>query len=404
MMEEAGTRKQNAAMTEPEKGHEHELLANELKKAGLGRHLTQLTGESEGFGFESLLDLKDLTEDDMQAVAEACVFNLGEQKRWSRLIKNLQEEMPEQEIMEDKQNEEPQRTEEQHQRTEEEAIEWFEVLKSMVFIKVAPTKDAGSRAIVRKGERIQVLSKRILDPDLHEWVEITPSQLNQFPCDENAATGRGFALIDGTHMGLGQLLRGPLPPEQCRHENADKEREQQREQEEEQDEQDTAWDEFVEQRQHWMKEFQLLQKRKEHWSRKNAEVLNTEGNVQVEVFYQDRQGQLPLFQTLISERATVSNLKAQICRNTMLRFRAIILLTVVEPPQHIQEEWRLYSNAALVPKDFLRDEMTLESYKFTTKVQLFLQYTGHFEKDYKNGILFFNRYLFLDQFAVTAGE
>merc|ERR1711920_783871 len=124
-----------------------------------------------------------------------------------------QDTLPEPENKEAKENGQDKRN---LQTPVEEAMEWFEVLKSMVFIKAAPTKDASSRGIVRKGQRIQVLSRRILDAELHEWVELTQLQLLQFPSDEKTATSstRGFALIDGTHLGLGQLLQGPVEPEQ----------------------------------------------------------------------------------------------------------------------------------------------------------------------------------------------
>lgn len=90
-------------------------------------------------------------------------------------------------------------------------FEWFEVLQNMVFIRSAPKKDAEGIGIVRKGEKIQVNIKRVLDKDLHEWVVLTPIQF-EHSCKSDEADG-GFALIDGTHLGLGKLLKGPVEPD-----------------------------------------------------------------------------------------------------------------------------------------------------------------------------------------------
>merc|ERR1712217_106996 len=89
--------------------------------------------------------------------------------------------------------------------------EWFEVLQNMVFIRSAPKKDAPGIGIVRKGEKIQVNKSRVLDQDLHEWVVLTPVQF-EHSCQSDEAD-RGFALIDGTHLGAGKLLYGPTMPD-----------------------------------------------------------------------------------------------------------------------------------------------------------------------------------------------
>jgi len=54
-----------------------------------------------------------------------------------------------------------------------------------------------------------VTGERVLAANGHAWVELTQRQLQRV-CETPAE--RGFALIDGSHRGFGELLRGPLPP------------------------------------------------------------------------------------------------------------------------------------------------------------------------------------------------
>jgi len=88
-------------------------------------------------------------------------------------------------------------------------VEWFEAVKSMVFVKESPDKDSASLGYVTGGDRIQVFRQRAYDADVRMWVELTAAQLWRSPhCSDGA--GRGFALIDGTAIGVGKLLKGPL--------------------------------------------------------------------------------------------------------------------------------------------------------------------------------------------------
>lgn len=90
---------------------------------------------------------------------------------------------------------------------------WFEVVKSVVFLKAEANKDGRNVGLMREGEKIQVLAEFVLDGAGHLWVELTKQQVARLGegC-EGAGGGASFALIDGTHLGLGPLLRGPLPP------------------------------------------------------------------------------------------------------------------------------------------------------------------------------------------------
>lgn len=94
-----------------------------------------------------------------------------------------------------------------------ECIEWYEVVKSMVFVLSAPTIDATRLGIVRHGQKIQVRYTKAVDEHGRSWVELTMDQLWRV-CDSRDPAGvvvdSGFSLIDGSDLGLGPLLQGPL--------------------------------------------------------------------------------------------------------------------------------------------------------------------------------------------------
>jgi len=89
----------------------------------------------------------------------------------------------------------------------------------MVFVKEAPDKKSASIGCLREGQRLKCKLKMAQGSDGHAWVELALDQLRRV---EGAATHQwqkpemsrrgGFCLIDGSHLGLGTLLRGPLPP------------------------------------------------------------------------------------------------------------------------------------------------------------------------------------------------
>mmetsp|Transcript_159560 Transcript_159560/g.306291 ORF Transcript_159560/g.306291 Transcript_159560/m.306291 type:complete len:523 (-) Transcript_159560:84-1652(-) len=85
--------------------------------------------------------------------------------------------------------------------------EWYEAVKSTVLIKEKPNKDSKSVALIREGRRIQVKGARVWGEDGHPWVELTIKTLARL-CE--TPTFKGYALIDGTHLGVGVLLRGPI--------------------------------------------------------------------------------------------------------------------------------------------------------------------------------------------------
>lgn len=69
--------------------------------------------------------------------------------------------------------------------------------------------------MLQRSHKIQVKAARALDIDGFEWVELTRAQLwHTFKESQHVPLARAFALIDGTSLGLGRLLKGPLPPEE----------------------------------------------------------------------------------------------------------------------------------------------------------------------------------------------
>uniref|UniRef100_A0A7S1WVH8 Uncharacterized protein n=1 Tax=Alexandrium catenella TaxID=2925 RepID=A0A7S1WVH8_ALECA len=92
-------------------------------------------------------------------------------------------------------------------------FQWFEVIKNMVFVKQDPFKDAYTVAIARMGQKIEVYSRRVFDTEGHWWAELTIGQMRRSDCKdaEGDPARHGYTLIDATHLGLGQLMRGPLP-------------------------------------------------------------------------------------------------------------------------------------------------------------------------------------------------
>mmetsp|Transcript_13074 Transcript_13074/g.29662 ORF Transcript_13074/g.29662 Transcript_13074/m.29662 type:complete len:550 (-) Transcript_13074:154-1803(-) len=98
---------------------------------------------------------------------------------------------------------------------QEQKPEWFEVVYSKVLVKKAPNKDGASWGLVSQGTKLQVRVSRAVDARGWEWVELMPVQLQRsFGDDASNVGSRGFVLIDGTRLDLGQLLRGPLPEEE----------------------------------------------------------------------------------------------------------------------------------------------------------------------------------------------
>lgn len=222
-----------------------------LSEKGLARFQDNL---KKMFAIETLEDIQDLTDDDLDIICSDLQMKLGERNRFRKEVKKFQSRQD----VDKTESDEKENTNMQQENTNmhevlvevtkaklderivvphEERIvephdvsaevyqvqygsfgqiliadfEWFEVLQNMVFIKSAPNKDAEGIGIVRKGQKIQVEKKRVVDQDLHEWVVLTPVQF-QHSCQSDEAD-HGFALVDGTHLGLGKLLHGPTAPD-----------------------------------------------------------------------------------------------------------------------------------------------------------------------------------------------
>mmetsp|Transcript_30901 Transcript_30901/g.88595 ORF Transcript_30901/g.88595 Transcript_30901/m.88595 type:complete len:506 (-) Transcript_30901:401-1918(-) len=86
----------------------------------------------------------------------------------------------------------------------------FEVVWSVVFVNKAPDKDAPRLGALKKGRVIHVKKETMIGADGKMWVELTNLELWR-SCEPDDANDRGFALVDGSDLGLGQLLAGPLP-------------------------------------------------------------------------------------------------------------------------------------------------------------------------------------------------
>lgn len=142
-----------------------------------------------------------------------------QQRRQQELLEQQQEllEQKRQEQLELQKELEKKRQQQLQQEENEELMakqqpvkpfEWFMVVKSMVFIKATPHKDAETLIFVKRGEWLQVHSRRHLDDETNQWAELSERELQRR--GGRGPPMRGFALIDGTEMGLGRLLEGPF--------------------------------------------------------------------------------------------------------------------------------------------------------------------------------------------------
>lgn len=101
-------------------------------------------------------------------------------------------------------------------KDELESAEWFEVTFDKVFVKKAPQGTAKTWGFVHLGDKLQIMPQRAKDPEGRVWAELSFFQLAASCPDRlfsDDPLGRGWALMDGGHLGLGRLLSGPLPPE-----------------------------------------------------------------------------------------------------------------------------------------------------------------------------------------------
>jgi len=90
-----------------------------------------------------------------------------------------------------------------------EDVEWFEVVFKKVLVKKEPDKNAKSWGWLVQGQKIQARAARASDAAGREWAELTLFELWR-SCKCRSQNDHGYALIDGTDLGLALLLRGPL--------------------------------------------------------------------------------------------------------------------------------------------------------------------------------------------------
>jgi len=92
-------------------------------------------------------------------------------------------------------------------------VEWFEVVFEKLFVKKSPSVKAKGWCFVMKGQRIEVRKDKAKDEVGRLWAELSFRELSR-TCEDvgqyKESSSRGFVLIDGTSLGLPQLLRGPL--------------------------------------------------------------------------------------------------------------------------------------------------------------------------------------------------
>mmetsp|Transcript_20638 Transcript_20638/g.57838 ORF Transcript_20638/g.57838 Transcript_20638/m.57838 type:complete len:677 (+) Transcript_20638:87-2117(+) len=189
-------------------------LVEWLREAKLDRHIEGLMDAGGGVGITSLEDLHDLGPEDVDAIGAAVGMNIVETKRFLRALQNLKAQNEVDRVPTDRSPASPQRSEPQEalkafENLTEDA-EVFEVVKEIVFVQAAPSKTAKRIGGLRKGQLVQVWSERERDNAGNDWAELTPLQLVR-SADATSDAEQGFVLIDGAKLGLGQLLRGPLP-------------------------------------------------------------------------------------------------------------------------------------------------------------------------------------------------
>jgi len=98
----------------------------------------------------------------------------------------------------------------------------FEVVFPKVIVKDAASKNGRSWGFVVRGQNIQVHREQVKDADGNSWVVLTLFELWRLAQGtlmwkrQGTISARGFVLIDGTLMGLGLLLRGPVPRSEWR--------------------------------------------------------------------------------------------------------------------------------------------------------------------------------------------
>lgn len=204
-----------------------------LEEHGLSRHSAAITDPEGAVGITSLQELEDVLEEDVNEIVDTLGLNIGERKRMKRGIAELQSATqlaadmlattddaaspgaPDRKAFTNfAHHRDGPGSGYNNQQPTAGAVQHFEVIKSMVFVRSAPNNNPKSSVgigILRAGAHIQVLAQRCQDLEGNKWVQLTDAEFWR-SCEPEAGTDvkGGFVLIDGSDQGLGTLLRGPL--------------------------------------------------------------------------------------------------------------------------------------------------------------------------------------------------
>jgi len=194
------------AMAPPETDKEE--LASWFQEHQLERHAEKLTDANGDIGLASIADLLQFSDEEIDTMGERLSMNMTECKRFSQAVRGLRQPGPEEEA---KAGQVVESTALAEVERDVETVDTFEVLNSLVFVMKAANNSGENRVgSLRGGTVIQVHRERVLGEDGHVWVELTGPEIRR-SCDKPAS--RAFVLVDGSHLGLGRLLRGPLDRE-----------------------------------------------------------------------------------------------------------------------------------------------------------------------------------------------
>mmetsp|Transcript_66541 Transcript_66541/g.205971 ORF Transcript_66541/g.205971 Transcript_66541/m.205971 type:complete len:691 (+) Transcript_66541:67-2139(+) len=205
-------------MTDAEK---EEQLVSWLSDQSLGRHTDKLMDMNGEVGLQSLDDLLELSDEDVQGIGEKVNMNMIERKRFLKAVQALKapkEESPKAALQ--VRAEEPQAVEQAMDPAqidtaiakEAHSNDQYEVVRAGVEIRNAPNGDAPSVGTLGEGRILHAIKARVLDNNNHVWAELTALEL-QRSGEPGTQASRGFVLIDGKGIGQGLQLRGPISGE-----------------------------------------------------------------------------------------------------------------------------------------------------------------------------------------------
>jgi len=274
-------------------------------------------------------------------------------------------------------------------------IQWFQVVKNLAFVKKGPSKDADSCGLMRNRQLVQVKKERTFGADGKEWVELTPLQL--LSCDTEDPWDRGFMLIDGAHLGLGLILRGPLtfaqrqqPDEQSKPQQpqqpqqpSDGSRKDGEEMDPDMDRRQEDQRQYAQylsfQRQKFLERLELQAARQSQKIKPKLIMESTATGLRIAVHYRHVTGTVKIFETFLEANNSVWMLRQRLCAATGLKAHATVLMT----PGNDGKLPGIDSSIGM-----MLDEKTIKSYGLAgPDAIVYLSYTGHFEKHYLGGAL-----------------